>query len=139
MALNSKEKGEWGEARVVTELLAHGITVLKPFGEAKDIDLVVRYQGGPWMSVQVKCGALEGNGVKADLRRNNAQVIGGVRRNNNRRGHYAEDAYDVLAVVNWSTDRVWFFLKAALSNRRSLGFPLDQPSGVEVFLHSRKV
>lgn len=76
--MDTKQRGEVSEAKVLAHLKSIGLTVLTPFGDNAKYDLVCDTDDG-FVRVQVKTGKLQDNGA--------------IIFNTATRGHNMEDAY----------------------------------------------
>jgi len=99
--MDPKTKGELSEAKVLSRLMELGDTVLTPFGENCDYDLVID-DGVELRRVQVKTGRMEDGKVVASLSRTRVNSKGSTRKN------YDDGSIDAFVIYCHDNDAAYW-------------------------------
>lgn len=117
--MNTKERGELSEAKVITKFIELGYTVSTPFSENSRYDAIVD-DGEELYRVQIKTGRYDDGSVKfstCDTRSNTSE---------NKKKYYSEKDIDAFAVYNPDLESFyWIDICEAPSN--SMHLRVDDP------------
>ena len=117
--INRRRQGDLGEAAALQWLLSKGATVLVPFGESPDFDLVAEL-GGDLMRVQVKTSTQESLTSRGDRRCSVSLVTAGGNQSwTGVKKTVDPSTVDYLFVLT-GDGRRWFIPSAALETRSTI-------------------
>ena len=112
--MNTRQKGDYSELTVLTELVRQERRVAVPYGNSQGFDLLVLGRNNQWRTVQVKTAYRRGsraNRIYIDTIRGTAQ--------NKRRG-YSKGAFDFLVAVLPAEKLFWVIPFSEMQGRRCL-------------------
>jgi hypothetical protein len=129
--MDNRQKGDYSELLVLTELIKQGKKVAIPYGNSEGFDLLVFTSSG-WKSVQVKTVSLytpirpaecsKGRRVRIDT------VRGRVQKSHAKRRGYTEGSFDFIIGVDQNEIRFWVLEFAEMRDRGSIYFRESRPS-----------
>ena len=98
--MNTKDKGDFSEAKVLSRLKERGYAVLTPFGDNQKYDLVYESEEG-FKKVQVKTGKAKEGKVTAKL------YTSVSNRNQQEQKHYSKEEIDEFMIYCPTTNEVY--------------------------------
>lgn len=125
--MNTRQRGDYSELAVLTELARMGKRVAIPFGNSQGFDLLVFSDAMGWQTIQVKTAHRRGN-------RGNRIYVDTIRGTvlSKKRG-YEKGAFDFLIAALPEEQKFWVISFDEMYGRRCLTIPEDRPTGFEIF------
>lgn len=122
MHINSKLKGDIGEAKAITRLLELHNPVSKPFGDNERYDLIVESKSGKLLKVQVKFSSeiTESNALMFTLQSSKNHTT-------NRKETIYSSQIDYFILYHKLTDEVYIVPIERTNNQKSITLRIDSP------------
>lgn len=129
MTYNTHERGDVGEAAVMSDLISRGVIVSIPFQNTSPYDMVAEIDG-EMIKIQCKCmNTLETgseNSIKADLRRKNYTKNGGIRSDK-----YSVSEIDMFAFYAASIDHIFYTPLSEVEGQTQFAICLRDPDEMQ--------
>lgn len=122
MHINSKLKGDIGEAKAITRLLQLHNPVSKPFGDNERYDLVVESKTGKLLKIQVKFSSeiSSSNGLIFPLKSSKNHTT-------NRKESVYTSQIDYFILYHQITDELYVIPIAKTNNQKTITLRIDEP------------
>jgi PD-(D/E)XK endonuclease len=125
--MNTRQKGDYSELSVLTELAKRSIRVAIPFGNSQGFDMLIETPGG-WKTVQVKTAYRRG-------KRGNRIYVDTIRGTvlNKKRG-YEDGTFDFLIAALPDERLFWIIPFDEMRGRRCLTLPDERDSNWKLLI-----
>lgn len=127
--MNTQDKGDHAELRIAAELKKHGWSVLFPYTESQQYDLVA--EKDEFVRIQVKSSNCIGGAVKFHCYCSNSSKSG------NNETQYTEDDIDGIAVFNEDTGKC-YWIPVSDINRYSMTLSEDGKNSFSKYSFERR-
>jgi hypothetical protein len=122
--MNTRQKGDYSEVVVLSELLRRNFRVAIPYGNSQGYDLVV-LSGNCWKSIQVKTAYRRGS-------RKNRIYVDTIRGTSlNKKRGYDKGSFDLMIAVLPDERMFWVIEFSEMVGRRCITLPDTRSSGLD--------